>query len=49
MEIVLYHMETDQIRLYRQTKSDFWLGLPYVVWRSLEIAISYDWEVIGEL
>lgn len=52
-ELVLYHPEKDQLKLYRLGvpfyQKDHWLGEPFLVWRSLEIAIEHGWIVIGDL
>lgn len=51
IELVLYNQEKNELKLYScaSWKSEIWEGEPYIVWSTLEIAISYGWEVIGEL
>lgn len=49
--IVLYHPKTNKLSLYNTSSSkySYWMGEPFCVWKSLEVAMGYGWEVIGEL
>lgn len=48
--LVMYQPSTDVIKLYHGGYRDVhWLGEPYLAWMTIETALSYGWEVIGEL
>lgn len=51
--LVLYHPIKDELELMMLSRpyyqADHWLGRPFCVWRTLEIALERGWLVIGEL
>lgn len=49
MTLVMYHAEQNELNLWNGLCEIHWKGKPWIVSSSLEIAMSYGWEVIGEL
>lgn len=50
MTLVLFNAELNKFALYDGPVRFYgtWRGEPWLVWKSVEIAMEYGWVVIGE-
>lgn len=48
--LVLYNEKLDEVGIFNPfIQEQYWLGTPYLAWRSLEVCIEYGWTVVGVL